>query len=305
MSTQKIVVTGVNGFVGKHLVRELSSHDIDVIGVDRADKAEPEILKLLSGYIDCDLSVSWPEINDVDGVIHLAGLAAVGPSFDDPQTYLNINSAILTNLAEYYLAQAKKPRIVVVSSGAIYDPNQAMPLTETSGIGFTSPYALSKVLNENQCAYYRNRGLDCVVARPFNHIGPGQKPGFLLPDLYQQLSSIKDGSQMPVGDLTTRRDYTDVRDVVRAYRLLATSEKLEHNIYNICSGNSRSGNEVLSNLQATMHKETIVVRLDKSKLRPNDPKDVVGNNQRLQKDTGWRPEIRLEQTIADFVKSSS
>lgn len=303
MDSQKVVITGVNGFVGKHLVRELKDHNIEVIGVDRSEMVDSSIANLLSDYIVADLAVGWPKIDAVTAVIHLAGLAAVGPSFDSPQDYININSAIFTNMAEHFLASMDKPRIVVVSSGAIYDPKQQLPLTEESTVGFTSPYAVSKVLVENQCAYYRSRGLDCIVARPFNHIGPGQRPGFLLPDLHRQLGSINN-EKLQVGDLTTQRDYTDVRDVVRAYRLLATSKKLTHPIYNICSGISRSGNEILKTLQATMHKEGVGAVVDRAKLRPNDPKEIVGSSGRLRDDTGWQPEISLEQTIIDFTSSN-
>jgi GDP-4-dehydro-6-deoxy-D-mannose reductase len=303
MSLQKIVVTGVNGFVGKHLVRELKERDIRVIGVDRAPEAEEEISGLLDDYHACDLSKKWPDTGEVTAVIHLAGLAAVGPSFDRPQLYLDVNSAIMTNMAEFCLkAGHNKTRLVVVSSGAIYDPLQPMPLYEDSSIGFTSPYAVSKVLVENQCAYYKNRGLDCVVARPFNHIGPGQKPGFLLPDLYEQIKTCQETSQpLKVGNLKTKRDYTDVRDVVRAYRLLATSDSLNHSTYNICSGKNVSGEEMLNLLLDSAGVIGLKVVVDESKIRPNDPEEITGDNTRLKSDTGWLPEISLKKTVKDFL----
>ena len=304
MATQKMVITGVNGFVGKHLVRELKAHGIEVLGLDRATEADSEIAHELSAYISCDLSTSWPETGEVDGVIHLAGLAAVGPSFEQPQLYLEVNSAIMTHLAEYYLTRGGRPRIIVVSSGAIYSPHQTMPLNESAEIGYASPYAVSKVLVENQCAYYRNRGLDCVVARPFNHLGPGQRPGFLLPDLYEQIKScLQTGASLKVGNLQTKRDYTDVRDVVRAYRLLATTPKLKNAVYNICSGVSHAGSELLGELLKACQASSLSTEVDSTKIRPNDPEDIVGDNTRLKQDTGWQPEIRLHQTIEDFVKA--
>lgn len=306
MSTQKIVVTGVNGFVGKHLVRELTANNLEVIGVDRADSADSKISGLLHSYLSADLSQQWPETGKVDAVIHLAGLAAVGPSFVDPQAYIEVNSAIMTNMAEYFLKLGSKARLIVVSSGAIYSPDQPMPLSEDSVIGYTSPYAVSKVLVENQCAYYRNRGLQCIVARPFNHIGPGQRPGFLLPDLCEQLKKAGATSeQISVGNLKTKRDYTDVRDVVRAYRLLATVPSLANNTYNICSGVSHSGEELLATLKSATKTSDIAVVFDQSKVRPNDPENIVGDNSRLQQDTGWKPVITLEQTIKDFVTSQA
>jgi len=295
---KRIAVTGVNGFVGKHLARELVNNDICVIGIGREAGADPEIAKLLSDYVVADLTQTWPEKIEVDAVIHLAGLAAVGPSFDDPQTYINLNSAMLTHLAEHYLTQTKKPRLLVVSSGAIYDPNQAMPLTESSMIGFSSPYTVSKVLVENQCAYYRNRGLDCIIVRPFNHIGPGQLEGFLVPDVIQQLQT---SDSLAVGNIATKRDYTDVRDIVRAYRLLATTPILNYDTYNACSGASVSGEEIIKLLKKATHKESTKTIIDETRVRPTDPADIYGDASRLKKDTNWEPKITLNQTLADSI----
>lgn len=295
---KRIVVTGVNGFVGKHLVRELHGGDIMVVGIGREDAAHEEISALLDQYITADLAVEWPEAIEVDAVIHLAGLAAVGPSFSEPQRYLSLNSAMVTHMAEYYLTQKKQPRIIVVSSGAIYDPGQPMPLTERSAVGFASPYAVSKVLVENQCAYYRKRGLDCIIARPFNHIGPGQLGGFLVPDVIDQL---RKGDTVTVGNTATRRDYTDVRDVARAYRLLACADTLHHEIYNVCSGRSISGESLIAQIKSAMGKESATVTVDQTKVRPTDAPDIYGDAGSLHKDTGWEPSIAIEQTIQDCV----
>lgn len=295
-----ITVTGVNGFVGKHLVRELHQNGAAIIGVGREPKADSEIKDLLSSYVVADLAQQWPETEAVDAVIHLAGLAAVGPSFEHPQDYLNLNSAMVTNMAEHYLHQASKPRLIVVSSGAVYGADQPMPLTESSAIDFNSPYTVSKVLVENQCAYYRKRGLDCVIARPFNHFGPGQMEGFLVPDVIAQL---KQGDKITVGNITTKRDYTDVRDVARAYRLLATIPNLYHQIYNVCSGTSRSGEEIVAAIRTAMSKPEAEVIVDQSKVRPTDAPDIYGDAGALKADAGWFPEIPLETTIKDCAKA--
>ena len=293
---QRIVITGVNGFVGKHLVRELKNNDIAVIGVGRETQIHSELEGLLESYHQIDLAQDWPEIPNVDAVIHLAGLAAVGPSFDEPQLYININSAMVTHMAEYYLNQGQKPRLIVVSSGAIYDSKQPMPLKETGAIGYNSPYAVSKVLVENQCTYYRKRGLDCIIVRPFNHIGPGQLPGFLVPDVIEQL---KKGDAVKVGNITTKRDYTDVRDIARAYRLLATAPTLNHTIYNACSGRSVVGEEIVATLLKVSGNEDLEVVTDESKFRPTDDIDIYGDSSRLQQDTGWKPEKSLPDTLLD------
>lgn len=301
----QIVITGINGFVGKHLTRELKSAGHQVIGLDRSETVSPEIAELVDTYLVADLATGWPELPNVDAIIHLAGLAAVGPSFENPQAYININSAIVTNMCEYYLKQDKMPRVVMISSGAIYDPNVPMPISETSPVAYTSPYAVSKVLLENQAAYYSSRGIECVVMRPFNHVGPGQLPGFLVPDLAEKIrarSSTSDPIQ--VGNLDTKRDYTDVRDVVRAYRLVATKEtRLENPLYNVCSGVSHSGREVLTAIADAMQIETPTVVVDEKLLRPNDILDIRGDMSRLENEFGWKPTYTFSQTIADFVNS--
>lgn len=299
-----MIVTGINGFVGKHLARELADNEIDVIGIGREEGADSEISGLLEQYIHQDIADNWPETQQpVDAVINLAGLAAVGPSFDHPQDYININSAIVTNMCEHYLRQDKKPRIISVISGAIYSPDQTMPLTEESEVALNSPYAVSKVLNEKQLAYYRGRGLSCIAVRPFNHIGPGQLPGFLVPDLIEKLKIADDSGVIEVGNLKTRRDYTDVRDVARAYRLLASAESLGSDTYNVCSGKSHSGEEILQKIQEQMSKESVTLKIDESKIRPNDPMDIYGSADKLARDTGWKPETDLDRTIADALAS--
>lgn len=300
----QILITGINGFVGKHLTKELSENNIEVIGVGREETIDPEIEELVSNYISVDISRKWPDVDfDVDAVINLAGLAAVRPSLDHPQDYISINSAIVTNICEYYLKQEIRPRIVSIISGAIYSPFQTMPLKESAELSVNSPYVVSKVLNERQLDYYRSRGLECIAVRPFNHIGPGQGTGFLVPDLIEKLTMAKKTEVISVGNLETRRDYTDVRDVARSYRLLATTEKLGHNTYNVCSGKSSSGKEILEMLCQFMNIDiaTLSVAVDETKIRPNDPVDIYGTYSRINSDVGWNPRIPLETTLKDCV----
>jgi len=306
MEKEKIVISGINGFVGHHLAHELYDMGLSVTGIGREPKINKDISNIVSEYYQANLVEKWPNITQAKAIIHLAGLAAVGPSFDDPQLYINTNSAMVTNLCEYYLKQDKKPRIVLISSGAIYNSNQQLPITEGGEIGFASPYTVSKVLNENQALYYRNRGLDCVVARPFNHIGPGQNQGFILPDLYGRLASLTEGeNKIITGNIETKRDYTDVRDIVRAYGKIALTQTLKYNIYNICSGVSASGSEIFNNLKNIMGLNDVNYEVDPSLIRPTDVENIIGDSSRLREDLGWEPQIDIHQTIQDFVDSKS
>lgn len=300
---KQVVITGINGFVGHHLAATLHSHNIEVIGIGRDRSASSQVRGLLSHYYQADLSKEWPEISTADGIIHLAGLAAIGPSFEKPQDYITSNSSMVTHMAENYLGQSKKPRILIVSSGAIYDSHQPLPLTEDSAVGFTSPYAVSKVLVENQAAYYRGRGLDIVIARPLNHIGPGQLDGFIVPDFFKKLQAVTttEPTTIRVGNIKTRRDYTDVRDVVAAYHLLITAPRLKYNTYNVCSGVSVSGEEILELLKNAAQKPNVTFEIDPALVRPTDAMEIYGDPARLQKELGWHPNVSLTKTIDDFV----
>jgi GDP-4-dehydro-6-deoxy-D-mannose reductase len=181
--SSRIAITGVNGFVGRHTARELHASGHSVVGIGRDPNAADELHGIIDEYVCADLSDAWPLIPDVDAVIHLAGLAVVGASFSRPQEYLGTNSSIVTNMCEEFLGRSRSPRIVGVSSGAVYAHDQPQPLDENAAVAASSPYVVSKLLVENQFDYYARRGLDCVVARPFNHLGPGQELGFIAPDL--------------------------------------------------------------------------------------------------------------------------
>lgn len=297
----RVVVTGANGFVGVHLVKELVSYGMSVIGVGHDETGLPEGL---DDYVCQDLTRAWPRELDPDAVVHLAGLSSVGPSFERPQRYIQENSAMITHLCEGLLTAQAATRLLVVSSGAVYDARQDLPLSESSRIGFSSPYVVSKILVENQVAYYAGRGLDATVVRPFNHIGPGQGPGFLVPDLLAAAKRASElGEPMPVGDLDTRRDYTDVRDVVRAYRLLLEPDGLVHRVFNVCSGRSWSGRELLALLEPEWPFGRVDVTVDYRRIRPGDPREVVGSNTRLHQAVGWLPEIDVPTSVRDFLRA--
>jgi GDP-4-dehydro-6-deoxy-D-mannose reductase len=302
MST--VLVTGSNGFVGKYLVDELTSHGIKVVGVggpQHTTNATPAT----DNYIELDLTKLYEaqkiDFTGVDGVIHLAGMAAIGASFDQPMEYITTNVGIETNLFEAALKQHAFPRFLIISTGALYDPAASLPLTETSSVLPSSPYAVSKIGQEAMAQYYHSRGFESIIARPFNHIGPGQGPGFIVPDLAQQVVAVAQGkaSEVSVGNLDAKRDYTDVRDTVRAYRLLLEKGK-PGEVYNVCSGTPRSGHEILSGLTKAAGVDPKITQ-DPAKLRPSDTPLLYGDHQKLTADTEWQPEILFETTMADVI----
>lgn len=304
MPPQTIAITGVDGFVGRHVARAAAERGHRVIGVSRAKEAPSEIAELLASYASADLTEAWPVTEKPDAVIHLAGLAAVGPSFEAPQRYIEANSAIVTTMCESLRAHGgPPPRVVGVSSGAVYEvPSDDEPLDESAPTGESSPYVVSKLLMEHQLAYYRRRGIDSVVVRPFNHIGPGQSGGYLLPDLASRVRTSRDGVPMSVGNLHTRRDYTDVRDVAQAYVLIATAPAHAHTVYNVSSGIARSGEEILAAICEELGVGVPEIHTDPALLRPTDAMSIRGNAGRLAAEYGWTPRFSLRQTIADFLR---
>ncbi|HET7673032.1 MAG TPA: GDP-mannose 4,6-dehydratase [Candidatus Saccharimonadales bacterium] len=304
-----IVITGANGFVGHHLSEACAQNGKDILGIGYGELAEDSKLKgWLKEYkainlVDKDDVETQLDLSSAETVFHLAGLAAVGLSFEQPARYIADNTAMLINLAEKALKDGSKARFIVVSSGAVYDPNQKLPISEKGKTISNSPYAISKITTEMFCEYYRSRGLDMIIVRPFNHIGPGQGPGFLLPDLVAQAQKYDETGKFMVGNLDTRRDYTDVRDVVQAYMAIAQSKDLGAGLYNVCSGKSHAGKEILDEIIKNMALGSPKIEIDQSKIRPNDVMDIYGDNSQIKADTGWEPKIPLEKSVTDFIKS--
>lgn len=301
---KNVLVTGVNGFVGQHTAQELYQSGLTVVGVGGLS-GNTEKPKYISEYITADLmdthALKNLNFSEINGVLHLAGLAAVGPSFDDPRQYMETNVGIEVNLFEAALDQGAYPKFVIVSSGSLYDPIAPLPITESSPVRPNSPYAVSKLSQEQMAQYYASRGFEVVLARPFNHIGPGQNPGFIVPDLAQQVVALERGEtkEILVGNLDAKRDYTDVRDIARAYRFLLESGK-SGETYNICTGRALSGHEILDYILRAAGVQPSISQ-DPSKMRPSDAPVLYGSHQKITADTGWKPKIDILTTLQDVI----
>ncbi|WP_292833464.1 NAD-dependent epimerase/dehydratase family protein [Microbacterium sp.] len=298
-----LAVTGVDGFVGGHVAALAAELGMSVCGVSRASSIPDELAGVLDSYHSADLTIECPELPEVDAVLHLAGRAAVGPSFAHPQQYLADNSAMVTTLCESVLKSPSRPRIIGVSTGAVYAASPE-PITEDAPIRESSPYVVSKLLVEHQLRYYRERGLDTVIARPFNHVGPGQGPGFIVPDLFSRLEALDAGAPLAAGDLTTARDYTDVRDVARAFLLLAQADSVRHTVYNVANGVSHSGIQILTLIAAALGRPVPEIVTEPALARPAEERVVVGSARRLREEFGWVPQHTIEDSIRAFADRS-
>jgi GDP-4-dehydro-6-deoxy-D-mannose reductase len=237
-------------------------------------------------------------------VYHLAALSSVGRSWEEPAQTLADNVSGAINLLEAIRQRAPDTRVIWVSTCEVYGVPSALPIPESAAMHPANPYAVSKATGEMLASVYADaHGLDLVIARPFSHAGPGQLPVFLLSSLTRQAA---EGRRRGVGRLKivtgnpdTRRDFTDVRDVVDAYRRLAAAGT--GGVYNVSSGRSVSAAEqvaLLAEVIAPIEVEHIV---DPARIRAHEVMDLRGDHSRLSADTGWEPVIPLRQTMADAI----
>jgi GDP-4-dehydro-6-deoxy-D-mannose reductase len=236
-------------------------------------------------------------------VYHLAARAHVGESWAEPGRFLADNLDLALNLLEAVRAEAPGATVVAVASGEVYGAPAVLPVDEDAPLRPQNPYAVSKASADLLAGFYADaHGLRVIRARPFNHAGPGQKPTHAIASFSRQAAEAAERGDDPIpfrtGNPDTRRDYTDVRDVVRAYRLLA--ERAEPGIYNICSGGSTSAREILELLAAGAG-AALAHEVDPALLRAHEVMEVRGSPDRLRAATGWEPEIPLERTLADTV----
>jgi GDP-4-dehydro-6-deoxy-D-mannose reductase len=233
-------------------------------------------------------------------VYHLAARAHVGESWSDPAGTLRDNVALTLNVLEAVRSEAPAATVVAVGSGEAYGPPQRLPVDESAPLRPQSPYAVSKASADLLAGFYADaHALRVIRARAFNHAGPGQQPTYAIASFARQVAEARgDAARLVTGNPETRRDYTDVRDVVRAYRLLA--ERAEPGVYNVCSGRSASAAELAGALAeaAGVRLEHVV---DPALVRPHEVPDLRGSYAALRAATGWEPEIPLAQTLADTL----
>jgi GDP-4-dehydro-6-deoxy-D-mannose reductase len=295
----RAVVTGARGFVGPHLVEHLEAAGDEVVSLDR-DGPEPFDVTDAGG-VHVRLAAARPQV-----VYHLAALSHVGDSWSNPSASFRVNAEGTLNVL-HSCHQVGVERVVVVLSSEEYGrvTEAELPLTEDSPIKPVTPYGAAKAAADTLALQaFLGDGLPAIRVRPFGHTGPGQSPRFVVPALAARIAQAEhDGvDEIPVGSLDAVRDLTDVRDVVRAYRLIA--ERGEPGaVYNVCSGIGVSVQEVADRL---LERATRPIRLvtDPELVRPVEVPRLVGSNALVRKITGWTPEIPLARTLADVLESA-
>ncbi len=305
----RVLITGINGFVGSHLMDYLVTTTPEAELHGTVYNASTAALPRRAQYHALDLrdaDAARALLNTVqpDQIYHLAAQSFVPRSFEAPWDTLENNIKPLANMIAACLQLRMQPRLLVISSAQIYStPPDGQPITEDTPLRPSNPYSVSKVAADLLALqYFLSHKLPIIRARPFNHFGPGQSEQFVAADFAMQIARIEAGRQEPVllvGNLSAQRDYADVRDVVRAYRLLM-EQGIPGEAYNIASGKVYSIQTLLDTL-LSFSPENIEVRVDPVRFRPVDVPLIRGEYTRLHNATGWQPEIPFEQTVRDVL----
>ena len=297
---KKALITGSQGFVAHYLREELESNGYEVTGLD---------LQAGEGVVAADL-LNAEQVQEIvaqvnpDAVFHLAGQASVAKSWSIPQKTVEINVIAAINLMEAVRAVNPACRMVMVGSSDQYGDLGAAgsKVTEDLATNPQTPYAVSKKAQEEMArVYVQAYGMNICMTRSFNHGGAGQRKGFLIPDFASGIVAVERGKApcLRVGNLAARRDFTHVRDIVRAYRLIAEKGH-SGEVYNVGSGITYSAQEILDKLCALANCQ-IPVEQDPARMRPSDTPVICCDHSKLTRDTGWEPEYSIEEILMQTI----
>ncbi len=306
----RILITGAGGFVGRHLSAHLAAAEPEAALIGTTLLPEERVHPALSesqrvNLVDEQATRALVADCRPDAIYHLAAQAFVPRSFDDPWETLENNIRAQLNIIRACLALQLRPRILVVSSAEIYGAATAaqLPMDESAPIRPTNPYSVSKVAQDMLALqYHLSHDLPIMRARPFNHIGPGQNARFVAPAFALQIAKIEAKQAeavIYVGNLSAKRDFTDVRDIVRGYHLIAARGKAGE-AYNIASGVARSIHSLLETLLGLSALD-IKTRVDPARLRPVDVPEIRGDASKLRRDTGWGQRLSFKETLSDVL----
>ena len=302
----KALIFGIGGFVGPYLARELKQHGYDVFGTDTRDVEDSF---WFDGYLKCNI-LDKDNVKKVieqvqpTHIINLAAVSSVGQSWKIPDITMQVNVNGTLNIFESCLELNIKPRILLIGSSEEYIPCDH-PMDENTPINANNPYGISKVAQEQFATIYREKySWDIFCVRAFNHIGVGQKPTFVIPSWCKQVADIEKGLQEPVikvGNLDVSRDFSDVRDVVRAYRFIIESRDSSI-IYNIGSGHAILLRDIL-NIIVNFTSKIIQIKVCSDYLRVNDNIFICCDNTKIRANLGWNPRYNIKETIRNIVNS--
>ncbi len=306
---KKLLITGAAGFVAGYFIEFLKENEIeyDILGLDIVDKLScdyPSYKYKRINLQDKELIKEVIENFKPDYILHLASISSVSESWSYPvESFVN-NTNIFLNIIESIRELQLSTRILSVGSSEEYGnyPSDKMPLKEDYELKPCNPYSVARVSQEMLSKLYAdNYGLNIIMTRSFNHIGPRQNDKFVIPSFVKQLLNAKTTGtlRIDVGNIEIVRDFLDVRDVVEAYHKILIEGKIGE-IYNVCSGNGIKLKEII-NMVAEQLSITPEIYVDKNRLRPTDNLIIVGDNTKLKSELNWQPKHSLVQTLKDMI----
>jgi len=310
---ERVLITGITGFVGSHLSEFLLDKNVEIYGIERWRSKTENIdhikdkLKLIKADVrDAHSIENVIKKVEPNYIFHLAAQSFVPMSWNAPIETLETNIIGTVNLLEGVRKSEIDPKIHIAGSseeyGMVY-PNE-LPIKETNPLRPLSPYGVSKVAQDRLgYQYHKSYGLKIVITRAFNHTGPRRGESFVTSNFSKQIAEIEKGIKKPeisVGNLEAKRDFTDVRDIVKGYWLAIN--KCEYGeVYNLCSGKARSIKDVLDLLISLSKVKKIKIVQDPSRMRPSDVPILQGDFTKFHERTGWKPEIPFEKTMKDLL----
>ncbi len=297
---ERILITGIKGFVGPYLKRELEAHDFEVFGLGREEGSGNKYYQ--ADILDAERIAKIVAEVCPTHIAHLAGFSSPAEAEKQPQLVYNVNFRGTENVFIAAAGMKERPRILVVSSAHVYGQPKYLPITEEHPLKGKGAYAKSRIAQEMLVSDWCSE-LSINVARSFNHTGPGQSDTMVLPKAAKQIVELKLGKRkaLELGNIYLRRDLSDVRDVVRAYCLLLMSD-VKNVTVNVCRGESMLLRDMVESMARLTGLADVPIITDTAAIRADDPPDVYGSHDKLTALTGWRPEISYEEMIMGVYK---
>lgn len=292
--------------MGSYLSKEFLSHGYSVVGSDRVKGAMlPDEVSFINADINDPNSVESIVLEEKpDVIVNLAAISSVGASWSIPQTTMIVNVVGALNIMEAARKADKKPKIMFIGSSEEYILSDT-PINEETELDASNPYGISKVTQERFAKLYRKQyGLKIYCVRPFNHTGVGQKDSFVLPSWCKQVADIEKSGQpgvIQVGNLSVQRDFSHVKDIVRAYRMIIESDDCEK-VYNVGCGNAYRLDEML-NYVVGLSTQKIRVNVDARRIRPTDQAIICCDNSLIKRELGWEPEFTVFDALKEMFES--
>lgn len=300
---KKLLIFGIGGFVGSYLAREFQEHGYKVYGSDIAAKEIDGVDFRQANLLEAESVDSLVADIQPDMIINLAAISSVGASWGIPQTTVSVNVIGALNVMEAARKVTTNPKVMFIGSSEEYEESSEL-ISEQTPLNANNPYGISKMAQERFAEVYRERyGMLVYCVRPFNHTGIGQKDSFVLPSFCKQVAEIEKSGKpgiIRVGNLAVERDFSDVRDIVRAYRMIIESDDCTK-IYNVGSGEAYSLSELLEYI-VSLSSQKIDIEVDTERFRPVDTPRICCDNSYINSELGWKTEYSIFETLKEMFE---